>query len=322
MKKETTYKLPNICIFFLLSITSIFANNNNTFYTPNNTNTFYEFNAYRIATDSTDCDDLNCTNGVENGDSNTYNDTWQELMPDMMRYRVAINCTWDSLSLAWPDQNAHFSWMGGGTHNANVKFWEAGTLASPGIDKMSINGSTNLLVSEVEAEIANGNAERVIQEQHWFCPDGITHPTCGQLWFDIIVSRDFPLVTMASMLGPSPDWFIGTESLSVLDSTGAFIPQIIQELYPYDSGILSDNSVLWDDCCAREPLSMPQQNIHLITTESGELIGPGSLGQITFTAFPDPLDCACVSDPAGIDGDGDGFVIAEDCDDNNASINP
>jgi len=127
---------------------------------------------------------------------------------------------------------------------------------------------------------------------------------------------------MASMLGPSPDWFIGTESLSVLDSTGAFIPQIIQELYPYDSGILSDNSVLWDDCCAREPLSMPQQNIHLITTESGELIGPGSLGQITFTAFPDPLDCACVSDPAGIDGDGDGFVIAEDCDDNNASINP
>jgi len=161
MKKETTYKLPNICIFFLLSITSIFANNNNTFYTPNNTNTFYEFNAYRIATDSTDCDDLNCTNGVEtwdpvtcecqpgippspcsacynqeagtacdNGDSNTYNDTWQELMPDMMRYRVAINCTWDSLSLAWPDQNAHFSWMGGGTHNANVKFWEGRNYSS------------------------------------------------------------------------------------------------------------------------------------------------------------------------------------------------
>lgn len=344
MKKETTYKLSNICIIILLSITSIFANNN--------TNTFYE-NTYRIATDSTECDDLNCTNGVEtwnpvtcecesgippspcsscynqeagtacnNGDSNTYNDTWQEVIPDFMRYRVEVNCTWDSLSPGWPDQNAHFSWMGGGTHNENVKFWEVGTLASPGIDMMSINGVTNLLIDEVEAEIANGNAEHVIQEQHWFCPDGITHPGCGQLWFDVIVSRDFPLVTMASMLGPSPDWFIGTESLSVLDSNGVFIPQIVYELYPYDSGILSDNSVLESDCCAREPLSVPQQDIHLITAESGELIGPGSLGQIIFTAFPDPLDCACVSDPLGIDNDGDGSVVAEDCDDDNAAINP
>lgn len=40
------------------------------------------------------------------------------------------------------------------------------------------------------------------------------------------------------------------------------------------------------DCCDREPLSVPQENIHLITPESGETIGPGSLGQIIFTAIP------------------------------------
>lgn len=345
MKKETTHRLSIICIITFFSLTSIFANK---------TNTFYHTKVYRIANDSIDCDDFDCTNGIEtwnpitceceagippsscsacynqeagtacdNGDSNTFNDTWQAVMPDMMRYRVEINCTWDSLSPGWPDQNAHFSWLGGGTHNANVKFWEVGTLASPGVDMMSVNGVTTLLVSEVEAEIANGNAEHAIQEQHWFCPDGITHPSCGQLWFNIFVSRDFPLVTLASMLGPSPDWFIGTESLSVLDANGAFIPQIVHELYPHDAGILSDNSVLEGDCCAREPLSVPQQNIHLITEESGELIGPASLGQIIFTAFPDPLDCACVSDPAGaIDNDEDGFPLAEDCDDDNAAINP
>jgi len=205
---------------------------------------------------------------------------------DTMRYRVQVNITWDSTSTAWPDQNAHFSWIGGATHNANVKFWEVGTLASPGIDKMSINGVTTILISEVEAEITNGDAEHAIDERHWFCPDGITHPSCGVLWFDITVSKDFPLVTMASMLGPSPDWFIGTESLSMLDANGEFITQIVHELYPHDSGILSDNSVIEADCCAREPLSVPQQNVHLITTASGELIGPGSLGQMTFTALP------------------------------------
>ena len=107
-----------------------------------------------------------------------------------------------------------------------------------------------------------------------------------ELSFEMVVSKEFPLVTLVSMLGPSPDWFIGTESLSMVDSNGAFIPQIIYELYPYDAGILSDNSVLLGDCCDREPLSMPQDNIHLITTESGETIGPGSLGQIIFTIIP------------------------------------
>ena len=61
----------------------------------------------------------------------------------------------------------------------------------------------------------------------------------------------------------------------------------IFELFPYDAGIVSDNSVLAADCCDREPLSVPQQDIHLITTESGEAIGPGSLGQIIFTAILD-----------------------------------
>ena len=34
-----------------------------------------------------------------------------------------------------------------------------------------------------------------------------------------------------SMLGPSPDWFIGIESLSMVDEDGLFIPEITYELY-------------------------------------------------------------------------------------------
>jgi hypothetical protein len=69
-------------------------------------------------------------------------------------------------------------------------------------------------------------------------------------------------------------------------SNGEFRSEIINELFPYDAGILSDNNVMAMDCCDREPLSVPQENIHLITIASGEAIGPGSLGQIIFTAIP------------------------------------
>jgi len=205
----------------------------------------------------------------------------------VISYSVTVNNTWNSQSPAWPDRDAHFSWIGGATHNANVKFWEVGTLASPGIDLMSITGLTTDLIPEIQVEIDNNNAEHLIDLQYWFCPDEITHDNCGEPSFEIVVSKEFPLVSLVSMLGPSPDWFIGIESLSMLDSNGTFIPEIVFELFPYDAGIVSDNSVLAADCCDREPLSVPQQDIHLIITESGEAIGPGSLGQIIFTAILD-----------------------------------
>lgn len=204
-----------------------------------------------------------------------------------MKYSVEINNTWNSQSPAWPDQDAHFSWIGGATHNANVKFWEIGALASPGIDLMSITGRTTDLISEIQIEIAKGNAENYIDQRHWFCPNEITHSNCRESSFETVVTKEFPLVSLVSMLGPSPDWFIGIESLSMLDNNGTFIPRIVYELFPYDAGILSDNNVMAADCCDREPLSVPQEDIHLITTESGETIGPGSLGQIIFTAIPD-----------------------------------
>lgn len=204
-----------------------------------------------------------------------------------MRYRVDIISTWNSQSPAWPDTDAHFSWLGGVNHKDKVKFWEVGKLASPGIDLMSVTGLTTDLISEIKLEITKGNAQYIVDKRHWFCPDGISHSNCGALSFEIAVTKDFPLVTLVSMLGPSPDWFIGTESLSMVNGSGEFISQIIYELYPYDAGILSDNSVIGADCCEREPLSVPQEAIHLITTESGETIGPGSLGQIVFTALTD-----------------------------------
>ena len=294
------------------------------------------------------CDDSDCTNGIEtwnpetcqceigvpavacsdclgraagspcdDGDPTTTNDVWQELPTDFMLYNVQIVVTWNFTSPGWPDRGAHFSWFGGATHNSNVKFWEEGQLASPGIGQMAVTGGTIILADVVQAAINAGDADLSIQERRWFCPLGIFDPTCGEKSFQVNVNKDFPLISLVSMLGPSPDWFVGTESLSLVDSTGKFIRRIVHELFPYDAGILSDNNVMFDDCCVREPLSDPQQLIHLITPESGELVGPGSLGKIILTALPNQNECLCAGtfDPCwdkGGDSDQDGICGDED----------
>jgi hypothetical protein len=265
--KSTSIKLNGLKISFILFFVSLFLV------------------SFSVNSHSSNCSLENCICEVET----VTEDFDSKLMNFTVTYRVDVIPTWNSSSPAWPDAAAHFSWFGGANHNSDVKFWEVGTLASQGIDLLAVTGNTSDLVTEVQAEITNGDAENLINVQHWFCPDEITHPACGSLSFEIDVSEDFPLVTLASMLGPSPDWFVGVESLSMVDGDGLFIQEITYELYPYDAGILSDNSVLIGDCCDREPLSVPQENIHLITVASGETIGPNSLGQLVFTAITSTL---------------------------------
>src|SRR5260370_23854981 len=54
------------------------------------------------------------------------------------RYQVVFDATWSQATLPtnWP-ANAHFSGLVGGTHNANVHFWNDGETASEGIRLMA-----------------------------------------------------------------------------------------------------------------------------------------------------------------------------------------
>ena len=57
--------------------------------------------------------------------------------------------------------------------------------------------------------------------------------------FDIDV--DSPLVTHVSMIAPSPDWFVGVNSLSLLEG-GSFMSSVVIQLFAYDAG--TDSGVI------------------------------------------------------------------------------
>jgi len=119
------------------------------------------------------------------------------------RYSVSFDATWSAASHPsdFPS-NPHFSPLIGGTHSPAVRFWRAGDRATDGIEAMSELGSVTPLDLEVQAAITARTAQHLLRGQ------GISRsPGTTSLEFEI--ERDQPLVTLVSMIAPSPDWFTG-----------------------------------------------------------------------------------------------------------------
>lgn len=213
---------------------------------------------------------------------------------ELARFSVTIDNTWsETTHPGLVPTDAHFSWLGGGTHNAQTSYWDVGEPANPGMVQMAESGVTRILVSEIQSD---PNAFDTIDQAHWFCPESINAPSCGPLAFEFEVDSDFPLLTLVSMLGPSPDWFVGVSGLP-LHSDDEWQDKLVVDLHPYDAGTRSNNAfALWGS------RNDPPDPVSLITDTSGQLITPQSLGTMTIGRIQAcDLDEDFVCDVADID---------------------
>ncbi len=199
-------------------------------------------------------------------------------------YRVTFTATWSAET--HPEDfpgNPHFSPLIGGTHDASVAFWEEGELATLGMQRMAEWGSQSPLDEEIEAAIAAGMAEFVLRDDA--VPD-----SPGMAELDFVVGENFSLVTLVTMVAPSPDWFVGVSDLE-LRPGGEWVDQLTVTLWPYDAGTDSGVSYTSPD----QP-SNPHVAISAIT--DGPLANGVPLGTFEFvrtdqtTDVPDVLDLA------------------------------
>lgn len=146
-----------------------------------------------------------------------------------VRYRVTFEADWSSSThpTDFPS-GAHFSPLIGLTHRVEAIIWQSGQSASDGIEQMAETGATGILNNELTNIINNGDAEFLLLGQ------GIRQSP-GSTSFEFEISQAFPLVSLASMIAPSPDWFVGINSLS-LRQDGQWIDQLSIDLRAYDSG--------------------------------------------------------------------------------------
>jgi len=147
------------------------------------------------------------------------------------QYQVTFDATWSAQThpTDFPT-GAHWSGLVGGVHNDRVHFWRDGETASLGIQNMAERGNQSTLVSEIAPAIAAGTAHFTLTGS------GIgTSPGRVSLTFPQPMRREFPLVTLTSMIAPSPDWFVGVDGLSLIENDEWLSTKIVT-LYGYDAG--------------------------------------------------------------------------------------
>ena len=142
-------------------------------------------------------------------------------------YRVTFQGTWTTtVTPGGVPSGAHFTTLIGAVHNDSVTFWSSGGTASAGVEAVAELGTTGAFKSEINA---NTNAVAVIEKS---LPSGGT-PTAT---VDFTVTTAHPLVTLLTMVAPSPDWFVGVSGLSLLDAQGDWLASHSVDLFPYDAG--------------------------------------------------------------------------------------
>ena len=181
-------------------------------------------------------------------------------------YEVTFEATWSNTTHpgAYPS-NAHFSPLIGATHNDSARLWQAGQLASNGIESMAETGSVSALTSEINVLRNAGQADLRLLGPAADSPDVVS--------FTFQADADFPLVSLVTMIAPSPDWFVGVDSLPLMEN-GHWVDRVVS-LRAWDSGTDSGANFT-----SGNQNTNPAQPIALQT--GGPFHGNDPLGTFTF----------------------------------------
>lgn len=170
-------------------------------------------------------------------------------------YEITFDAIWSPAThpAAYPP-GAHFSSPIGATHDATVEFWAPGMIASPGMEAMAELGSTGTLQGEIAVAALTGSVGSYVLGPAFGSPQMVT--------FSFTAYASHPLVTLVSMVAPSPDWFVGVRNLSLIED-GRWVEALDIPLFAYDAG--SDSGLTFT---AENLDTQPKEPITTITDRS------------------------------------------------------
>ncbi|NAS12000.1 spondin domain-containing protein [Poritiphilus flavus] len=178
----------------------------------------------------------------------------EEAIETMATYNVTFVGNWNATNhpTDFPSGD-HFSRAVGMVHQAGASFFEEGALATDGVEEMAESGVNGTLQAEIDDIVDGGTALSYINGEGLLT--GFSEAS-----FQITVTQEHSLVTLVSMIAPSPDWFVAIEDVDLL-SNGTFVEDLTVDAITYDAGTDSGASFT-----SANDDTDPAENISLITT--------------------------------------------------------
>ncbi len=180
--------------------------------------------------------------------------------PESARYRVTVVLEWSaathpaSLPPGW-----HTSPPVLAAHETPDDVIPIGSIPSAGIESMAETGRTSLLQDELTANPA------VVGVDTGRRVDG-----SGSDELDVVVTQSSALVSLVTMLAPSPDWFVGLVGVPLFED-GAWSERVEVDLTPWDAG--TDSGDLFTsgnvDTQPRQVISAPRDPEYIAAAAEG-----------------------------------------------------
>ena len=172
---------------------------------------------------------------------------------------------------------AHFSPLVGATHAAVDEIFAVGGLASPGVEQVAELGTTGVIINEINSKIQNGVAGSLIFRSGNIDNEATVSTT-------VTTNVDHSRLSLLSMIAPSPDWFVGVNSLDLREND-QWRDKIVLVLNSYDAGTEEG-----ENFSLNNPATNPQQAISAldVAEPNNPLAGFGSVATITITRINAP----------------------------------
>ncbi|XP_051166225.1 spondin-1 [Leptopilina boulardi] len=152
----------------------------------------------------------------------------------------------------------HFSDVVGASHETNFSFWGRDHTASDGFRQLAEWGSASGLEAELKSQARH--LRTYIKAAGLWYPNVNTNTTAN-----FRVDKKHPLLSVASMLGPSPDWVVGVSKLNLCQKDCSWVKSMIIDLYPWDAG--TDNGISY---MSTNSETKPREKMKPITTSYPE----------------------------------------------------
>lgn len=164
-------------------------------------------------------------------------------------YEVTFDINWnkDDFPVNYPS-NPHFSKIIGWSHSSTSNFFALESMASEGIQKMAELGATAPLSDEINQKISDGEGHELIIGEN--LGSGV-----GKITVEVNVHKEHPSITLATMIAPSPDWYLAVVNITLLENQ-EFVNEKVVTASIYDAGTDSGT-----DYTSSNEITNPQESI-------------------------------------------------------------